>query len=190
MILSRHYLRGRAGGSGSGLTRFLHSTSTCQRSAHRHRLPSPFLIIQGNFLNQFQRSRTLTYFASNNLFNGSNNSNCGRTIITRTYCSKRDDDDDGKRKDDDEIQEIAEEDTTVKAVTPGSGSNAPLLLPSTTTVPEEWPVLPLIAVSRNPVFPRFIKIIELAEPNLVNIVRRKVKLGHPYVGVFLKKDER
>lgn len=29
------------------------------------------------------------------------------------------------------------------------------------TVPEVWPVVPVIAVSRNPVFPKFIKIIEV-----------------------------
>lgn len=29
------------------------------------------------------------------------------------------------------------------------------------TVPEVWPIVPVIAVSRNPVFPKFIKIIEV-----------------------------
>ena len=29
------------------------------------------------------------------------------------------------------------------------------------TVPEVWPILPVIAVSRNPVFPKFIKIVEV-----------------------------
>jgi hypothetical protein len=35
-------------------------------------------------------------------------------------------------------------------------------LPATVVVPEVWPHLPLIAVSRNPVFPRFIKLIEVS----------------------------
>lgn len=34
-------------------------------------------------------------------------------------------------------------------------------LPATMTVPEYWPNLPVIAINRNPVFPRFIKIIEV-----------------------------
>lgn len=34
-------------------------------------------------------------------------------------------------------------------------------LPATMTVPETWPNVPVIAINRNPVFPRFIKIIEV-----------------------------
>lgn len=34
-------------------------------------------------------------------------------------------------------------------------------LPATMTVPEVWPTVPVIAINRNPVFPRFIKIIEV-----------------------------
>ena len=34
-------------------------------------------------------------------------------------------------------------------------------LPATMTVPETWPSVPIIAINRNPVFPRFIKIIEV-----------------------------
>ena len=34
-------------------------------------------------------------------------------------------------------------------------------LPATKTVPEVWPNVPVIAINRNPVFPRFIKIIEV-----------------------------
>lgn len=36
-------------------------------------------------------------------------------------------------------------------------------LPATVVVPEVWPHLPFIAVNRNPVFPRFIKLIEVSE---------------------------
>jgi Lon-like ATP-dependent protease len=55
-------------------------------------------------------------------------------------------------------------------------------------VPEEFPYMPIVAISRNPVFPRFIKIVELSDNRLINLIRRKVKLGQPYVGVFLKTD--
>lgn len=34
-------------------------------------------------------------------------------------------------------------------------------LPASVVVPEVWPQVPLIAVNRNPVFPRFIKLIEV-----------------------------
>ncbi|KAJ8278638.1 hypothetical protein COCON_G00057040 [Conger conger] len=56
-------------------------------------------------------------------------------------------------------------------------------------VPEVFPNVPLIAVSRNPVFPRFIKIIEVKNKQLVDLLRRKVRLAQPYAGVFLKKDD-
>ncbi|XP_043946561.1 lon protease homolog, mitochondrial [Protopterus annectens] len=56
-------------------------------------------------------------------------------------------------------------------------------------VPEVFPRLPLIAVSRNPVFPRFMKIIEVKNKKLVELLRRKVRLAQPYAGVFLKKDD-
>ncbi|GFT96459.1 lon protease homolog, mitochondrial [Nephila pilipes] len=57
------------------------------------------------------------------------------------------------------------------------------------TVPEIWPDVPVLAVSRHPVFPKFIKIIEVSDPNLVDLIRRKVRLNQPYAGVFMKKFE-
>lgn len=62
-------------------------------------------------------------------------------------------------------------------------------LPATVVVPEVWPHLPLIAVNRNPVFPRFIKLIEITDPVLIDLIRRKVKLNQPYAGIFLKKND-
>ncbi|XP_076847775.1 lon protease homolog, mitochondrial isoform X1 [Brachyhypopomus gauderio] len=56
-------------------------------------------------------------------------------------------------------------------------------------VPEVFPNVPLIAVTRNPVFPRFIKIIEVKNKYLMDLLRRKVRLAQPYAGVFLKKDD-
>lgn len=64
----------------------------------------------------------------------------------------------------------------------------PQILPAAMQVPEEFPYMPIVAISRNPVFPRFIKIVELSDTRLINLIRRKVKLGQPYVGVFLKTD--
>lgn len=64
-----------------------------------------------------------------------------------------------------------------------------LALPAAMTVPEVWSHVPVIAVSRNPVFPKFIKIIEVTDKSLMNLIRRKVKLNQPYAGVFMKKNE-
>ena len=38
-------------------------------------------------------------------------------------------------------------------------------------------------------FPKFIKIIEVTEPRLLKILRRKVKLNQPYCGIFVKKND-
>ncbi|XP_017773032.1 PREDICTED: lon protease homolog, mitochondrial isoform X2 [Nicrophorus vespilloides] len=62
-------------------------------------------------------------------------------------------------------------------------------LPAPVAVPEVWPHLPVIAISRNIVFPRFIKLIEISNPVLIELIRRKVKLNQPYCGIFLKKNE-
>lgn len=62
-------------------------------------------------------------------------------------------------------------------------------LPATVAIPEVWPHLPLIATRRNPVFPRFMKILEVSNPVLIDLIRRKVKLNQPYAGIFMKRDE-
>ncbi|KAF4097372.1 lon protease homolog, mitochondrial [Onychostoma macrolepis] len=60
---------------------------------------------------------------------------------------------------------------------------------TTMLVPEVFPNVPLVAVNRNPVFPRFIKIIEVKNKQLMDLLRCKVRLAQPYAGVFLKKDD-
>uniref|UniRef100_A0ACB8F1P0 Lon protease mitochondrial n=1 Tax=Sphaerodactylus townsendi TaxID=933632 RepID=A0ACB8F1P0_9SAUR len=74
---------------------------------------------------------------------------------------------------------------------PGDGSGGPPVVTALAPlmVPEHVPHVPLIAVTRNPVFPRFIKIIEVKNKKLVELLRRKVRLAQPYAGVFLKKDD-
>uniref|UniRef100_A0A3B3UCX8 Lon protease homolog, mitochondrial n=1 Tax=Poecilia latipinna TaxID=48699 RepID=A0A3B3UCX8_9TELE len=76
----------------------------------------------------------------------------------------------------------------------GGNGDAPYSGPQMTAltpmmVPEVFPNVPLIAVSRNPVFPRFIKIIEVKNKGLMELLRRKVRLAQPYAGVFMKKDD-
>ena len=80
-------------------------------------------------------------------------------------------------------------------------------MPSTVTIPEEWPIVPIVAVNRwelhpgttnywkyviyfrHPVFPKFIKIVEINDTKLIEIIRRKVKLNQPYAGIFVKKSD-
>lgn len=61
------------------------------------------------------------------------------------------------KKEEDEIEAI-EEDPEVQEP---AADFLHTHLPATVAIPEIWPYLPCIAVSRNPVFPRFMKILEV-----------------------------
>lgn len=89
----------------------------------------------------------------------------------RTFCSKRDPE---------------EDDGPLVEPEPVPFTNQ---LPATVAIPEVWPHLPVIAAKRNPVFPRFMKILEVTNPMMIDLIRRKVKLNQPYAGIFLKKDD-
>lgn len=73
---------------------------------------------------------------------------------------------------------------------PTSTSIHSTVLPATINIPDEWSQVPVVAVSRNPVFPKFIKIIEVSDAKLVELIRQKVRMGQPYIGIFLKRDEK
>ncbi|XP_075161625.1 lon protease homolog, mitochondrial isoform X2 [Haematobia irritans] len=94
------------------------------------------------------------------------------TVCSRTFCSSN-----NKQGDDEDLLDA--QDFIV---------NKEPRLPATVAVPEVWPHVPLLATNRNPVFPRFMKILEISNPQLIDLIRRKVKLNQPYVGIFLKKD--
>ncbi|XP_041781473.1 lon protease homolog, mitochondrial isoform X2 [Anopheles merus] len=95
----------------------------------------------------------------------------GWTVGSRSFCSKKD------PNPDDPVEPSAE------------SVNYTNQLPATVAIPEVWPHLPVIATKRNPVFPRFMKILEVTNPMLIDLIRRKVKLNQPYIGIFLKKDD-
>ncbi|XP_067947023.1 lon protease homolog, mitochondrial-like [Watersipora subatra] len=57
------------------------------------------------------------------------------------------------------------------------------------TVPDNLPVLPLIAIRRNPVFPKFIKMLEIHDTGLQQLLKKRVDLGLGYAAVFMKKDD-
>lgn len=98
-------------------------------------------------------------------------------VCQRGYCSKPEDGSEG-------VTSGGKQDE-------GDAGEGPVMhnLPATMIVPEVWPSVPVIAISRNPVFPRFIKIIEVGDKELINLIRRKVRLNQPYAGVFMKKNE-
>lgn len=78
-----------------------------------------------------------------------------RSIRSFSQKSSSNNDDDSKNSDDN--------------VTNGEDYVVHQALPATVVVPDVWPHVPLIAVNRNPLFPRFIKLIDVskAEKNLL-----------------------
>lgn len=62
-------------------------------------------------------------------------------------------------------------------------------VPATQIVPDVWPIVPVLAINKHPVFPKFIKIVEVTDEGLMSILRRKVRLNQPYAGVFVKRDD-
>ncbi|XP_064620790.1 lon protease homolog, mitochondrial-like isoform X2 [Lineus longissimus] len=104
----------------------------------------------------------------------------------------QDDDGSGSDSDDDVIHDGIHDinDTIGNAppFPPPSGPGMTTLL-APVTVPDVFPKVPVLAVARHPVFPRFIKLIEVSNKQLIELLKRKVKLNQPYAGVFLKKDD-
>ncbi|XP_017072416.1 lon protease homolog, mitochondrial isoform X2 [Drosophila eugracilis] len=100
--------------------------------------------------------------------------NGANLMLQRFYSRKRDDSD---------------EDLMSEGQGPELMSDRDSQLPATVAVPDVWPHVPLLAMRKNPLFPRFMKIVEVSNPVIMDLLRRKVKLNQPYVGVFLKKSD-
>lgn len=61
-------------------------------------------------------------------------------------------------------------------------------VPSTNTVPDYFPRVPMIATSY-PVFPKFMKVFEVTDPKLIKLLEWKLNIRQPYVGVFVRKNQ-
>lgn len=59
-------------------------------------------------------------------------------------------------------------------------------VPSTSTVPDFFPKVPLIATSF-PVFPKFMKVFEITDPKLIKLLEWKLSMRQPYAGIFVRK---
>ncbi|XP_053209491.1 lon protease homolog, mitochondrial-like [Panonychus citri] len=105
--------------------------------------------------------------------------------VRRNFCNapKRDDDDDdgGVYNKEAVDQNSDEPDLVIPETVPNTLA--------TMVVPDYWPYVPLIAIQGTPVFPKFLKIIDVTDPMLTALIKRKVRLNQPYAGIFLRKDE-
>lgn len=84
---------------------------------------------------------------------------------------------------DDELDVYSEDESDLDDVVDASKSG----LPSTNTVPDYFPKVPLIA-SSYPVFPKFMKVFEVTDPKLIKLLEWKLSVRQPYAGVFVRKS--
>lgn len=107
-----------------------------------------------------------------------------RVAVLRRYCSAGNG---GDHEDEtEEVEGEASDDTAMGLVAPAmpaEGTVAPI------SIPEVFPDVPVLTMNRNPLFPRFVKMMEITDKALIALIRRKVKLAQPYAGAFLKRDD-
>ncbi|GMR55667.1 hypothetical protein PMAYCL1PPCAC_25862, partial [Pristionchus mayeri] len=61
---------------------------------------------------------------------------------------------------------------------------------STITVPDSYPVVPIIPIFRYPLFPTFIKRVDITNnEGLKEALRRQMEERQPYAGIFVRKDD-
>lgn len=57
------------------------------------------------------------------------------------------------------------------------------------SIPEVYPQVLAIPITRRPLFPGFYKAITIRDPNVAAAVTESIKRGQPYVGAFMFKDD-
>jgi Lon-like ATP-dependent protease len=57
------------------------------------------------------------------------------------------------------------------------------------SVPEVYPQVLALPITRRPLFPGFYKAVVIKDPQVTSAIKELLKRGQPYVGAFLLKDE-
>ena len=57
------------------------------------------------------------------------------------------------------------------------------------SVPDIYPQLMALPITKRPLFPGFYKAVTIRDPNVANAIQEMIKRGQPYIGAFLFKDE-
>ncbi|CAO3591642.1 unnamed protein product [Absidia cylindrospora] len=71
----------------------------------------------------------------------------------------------------------------------GSGAVIDSQLQQKPSIPDVYPQLLAIPITRRPLFPGFYKAVVVKDPNVTAAIKKLMKSGQPYVGAFLLKDE-
>ncbi|GAA6051653.1 hypothetical protein JCM3770_001213 [Rhodotorula araucariae] len=57
------------------------------------------------------------------------------------------------------------------------------------SVPDVYPQVMALPITRRPLFPGFYKAVVIRDPNVITAIQESIKRGQPYIGAFLLKDE-
>ncbi len=60
---------------------------------------------------------------------------------------------------------------------------------TTTVLPEVYPQVMALPISRRPLFPGFYKAVVISDPSVMKAIREMLERRQPYIGAFLLKDE-
>ena len=71
----------------------------------------------------------------------------------------------------------------------GTSDDPPSTALSKRSVPDIYPQVLALPITRRPLFPGFYKAVVIRNPAVVAAIKEAVKRGQPYIGAFLLKDE-
>ncbi|GAA5983815.1 hypothetical protein JCM11641_005203 [Rhodosporidiobolus odoratus] len=57
------------------------------------------------------------------------------------------------------------------------------------SVPDVYPQVMALPITRRPLFPGFYKAVVIRDPQVIKAIKESIKRGQPYIGAFLLKDE-
>lgn len=92
--------------------------------------------------------------------------------------------DDDPLCEDDAFEVFSETDSDDDTLVSGKKSD----VPATNTVPDFFPIVPLVATSF-PIFPKFTKIFQVTDPKLIKLLEYKLDMKQPYIGIFVRKSQ-
>ena len=137
---------------------------------------------------QIRKGKTFTRWATSKLANSSSNASKPKDLPPSNSSNNDnpDDFDDGHDpKDKPNIGVIVDEipDTTKS----NKNNKETNVVPH--TAPHYLPYTPIVALNNHPLYPDFVKVISITDPNLQKLIQMKIDQKFPYLTVVCKRDD-
>lgn len=154
----------------------LSSTNLTSNQTEFHNRANSIITLGDNFHNKFVAPRIITGNWRNYSNQKPTNNSNGKPASSNN--------DDDPIFDDEEFEVYSSDEEDSMALFSKATKN----VPSVNTVPDYFPRVPFFTTSY-PIFPKFAKIFEITDPNLIKLIEWKLDLGQPYVGIFVAKKQ-